>query len=179
MFYDATSFNQPLNNWDVSNVTVFLDMFIGATSFNQPLNNWNVSNVGIMTQMFKNATSFNQPLNNWNVSNVTNMANMFENAISFNQPLHDWNWTNISSANMSSMLDNCGMSQYNFQLTLVGWYNIFSTLPIPETSKHFGAKGLVYNPARIIVDLVEETPVYANDNPWFVADNAIAVNFDL
>ena len=179
IFGGATSFNQPLNNWDVSNVTVFLDMFIGAISFNQPLNHWNVSNVGIMTQMFKNATSFNQPLNNWNVSNVINMSSMFANAISFNQPLHDWNWTNISSANMSSMLDNCGMSQYNFQLTLVGWYNIFSTLPIPETSKHFGAKGLVYNPARIIVNLVEDTPVYANDNSWFVADDAIAVNFDL
>jgi surface protein len=180
MFNGTTSFNQPLNNWILSTSNINLSyMFSGATSFNQPLNNWNVSNVIIMNSMFENATSFNQPLNNWNVSNVINMSSMFKNAISFNQPLHDWNWTNISSANMTSMLDYCGMSQYNFQLTLVGWYNIFSPLPIPDTSKHFGAKGLVYNPARIIVDLVEETPVYANDNPWFVADNAIAVNFDL
>jgi len=179
MFSGATSFNQPLNNWNVSNVTDMSNMFDKAISFNQLLNNWNVSSVENMENMFENATSFNQPLNNWNVSTVTNMANMFENAISFNQPLHNWNWTNISSTNMTSMLDYCGMSQYNFQLTLVGWYNIFSTLPIPETSKHFGAKGLVYNPARIIVDLVEDTPVYANDNSWFVADNAIAVNFDL
>ena len=43
MFNRATSFNQPLNNWDVSKVTSMESMFWGATSFNQPLNNWNVS----------------------------------------------------------------------------------------------------------------------------------------
>ena len=30
--------------------------------FNQPLNNWNVSNVEDMENMFQNARSFNQPL---------------------------------------------------------------------------------------------------------------------
>ena len=64
-------------------------MFEDATSFNQPLNNWNVSNdVTNMWNMFQNATSFNQPLDKWNVSNVTNMRWMFRNATSFNQPLH-------------------------------------------------------------------------------------------
>ena len=43
MFRHATSFNQPLNDWDVSNVTDMEQMFLDATSFNQPLNNWNVS----------------------------------------------------------------------------------------------------------------------------------------
>ena len=37
-------------------------MFEGATRFNQPLNNWNVSNVRYMGSMFENTTSFNQPL---------------------------------------------------------------------------------------------------------------------
>ena len=45
-------------------------MFQGATSFNQSLNKWNVSNVRKMNSMFWGATSFNQPLNNWNVSKV-------------------------------------------------------------------------------------------------------------
>ena len=48
-------------------------MFNRATSFNQPLNKWNVSNVTNMACMFYGASSFNQPLNNWNVSKVTNM----------------------------------------------------------------------------------------------------------
>ena len=64
-----------------------------ASSFNQPLNNWNVSKVKDMVFMFYNASSFNQPLNNWNVSNVTDMDSMFYEATSFNQPLHaPWYW---------------------------------------------------------------------------------------
>ena len=64
-----------------------------ATSFNQPLNKWNVSNVEYMVAMFANANSFNQPLNNWNVSKVVSaspfgMVGMFDEATSFNQPLH-------------------------------------------------------------------------------------------
>ena len=45
-------------------------MFGGATSFNQPLNNWNVSKVREMNCMFWNAESFNQPLDKWNVSKM-------------------------------------------------------------------------------------------------------------
>jgi surface protein len=104
MFANATSFNQPLNNWNVSNATNMSEMFDNATSFNQPLNNWNVSNVTNMSEMFYNATSFNQPLNNWNVSNVTNMSYMFKNATSFNQPLNNWNVSNVT--NMSQMFKN-------------------------------------------------------------------------
>ena len=35
-----------ISNWDMSNVTNMKFMFEGAVSFNQPLNNWNVSSVG-------------------------------------------------------------------------------------------------------------------------------------
>jgi surface protein len=42
-FRGASSFNQPLNSWDVSKVTNFGGMFMSASSFNQPLNNWNTS----------------------------------------------------------------------------------------------------------------------------------------
>ena len=63
-------------------------MFSGARSFNQPLNKWNVSNVTRMAWMFQDATSFNQPLDNWKVSKVTDMYRMFYSTNSFNQPLH-------------------------------------------------------------------------------------------
>jgi surface protein len=36
------------NKWNVSNVWEMQSMFHGATSFNQPLNDWNVSYVGNM-----------------------------------------------------------------------------------------------------------------------------------
>ena len=47
-------------------------MFDGATKFNQPLNNWDVSNVYNMGNMFYGAISFDQNISNWDVSNVTN-----------------------------------------------------------------------------------------------------------
>ena len=53
-------------------------MFQNCEDFNQPLNNWNVSNVEDMEYMFQNARSFNQPLNNWNVSKVETMFAMFD-----------------------------------------------------------------------------------------------------
>ena len=42
---ESLAFNQPLGNWDVSNVTDMSGMFNDANLFNQPLSNWNVSNV--------------------------------------------------------------------------------------------------------------------------------------
>jgi surface protein len=78
MFDGATSFNQPLADWNVSSVISMREMFDEATSFNQPLADWNVSSVETMQSMFEGATSFDQPLGNWNVSSGTNyVAFMF------------------------------------------------------------------------------------------------------
>ena len=40
-FAYAYSFNQPLDNWDVSNVTRMIYMFYKVRSFNQRLDKWN------------------------------------------------------------------------------------------------------------------------------------------
>jgi surface protein len=40
MFSKAKSFNQPLNSWNVSNVTNMKGMFYGAISFNQDISYW-------------------------------------------------------------------------------------------------------------------------------------------
>jgi surface protein len=118
IFRNNTQFNQPLNNWDVSNVTLMagnnLGAFAGCTSFNKPLNNWDVAKVTTMQQMFFNATSFNQNINNWDVSNATNMASMFQGANSFNQPLDNWDVSNVNT--MSSMF--MGASNFNQDLSM-------------------------------------------------------------
>ena len=90
MFFDASSFNQPLEKWDVSNVTNMHAMFSYASSFNQPLEKWDVSNVVDMSAMFWQATSFNQPLEKWDVSNVTDMYSMFNGAVSFSHYPKSW-----------------------------------------------------------------------------------------
>jgi surface protein len=76
MFFEATSFNQPLADWNVSSVKDMFVMFGGATSFNQPLADWNVSSVTEMTGMFGGATSFNQPLGNWDVSSDKDLGDI-------------------------------------------------------------------------------------------------------
>ncbi len=48
-----------------------------VSNFNQPIGNWDVSNVTDMYGMFFELSTFNQPIENWDVSNVTNMFRMF------------------------------------------------------------------------------------------------------
>ena len=102
---NPNSFNQPIGNWDVSNVTSMRFMFRNATSFNQDISNWDVSNVFNMQAMFQIATSFNQPIGSWDVSNVINMnenysngygLGMFLNATSFNQDISNWDVSGVA-----------------------------------------------------------------------------------
>ena len=85
MFAFCLGFNQPLNQWNVSNVTTMDRMFMSCVSFNQPLNQWNVSNVTGMNQMFYHCNSFNQPLNSWNVNSNVSMIDMFVDSSSFSR----------------------------------------------------------------------------------------------
>jgi len=91
------SFNDNINEWDVSSVTDMNSMFFSANNFNQPLNGWNVSSVTDMSMMFCDASNFNQPLNKWKVSSVTNMYYMFNNAHQFNQNLKSWNVSKVTN----------------------------------------------------------------------------------
>ena len=108
MFNGDTYFNQPIGNWDVSNVTTMQSMFscgYGFVIFNQDISYWDVSSVTDMKYMFMCADlqqegyshPFNQPIGDWDVSNVTEMQYMFGNATSFNQPIGNWNVSNVTN----------------------------------------------------------------------------------
>ena len=104
MFFAATSFNQPLNTWDVSSVINMFAAFNVATSFNQPLNNWDVSNVTNMHSLFKGTNNaFNQNIGNWNIANVT----VFTDFMSEKTP------ANFSTANLNAIYN--GWSQLTVQ----------------------------------------------------------------
>ncbi len=118
-FRKCSSFNQDISNWDMGTASVTSFMFRDAVSFNQDISNWDVSGISNMQAMFLDADSFNHDISNWDVSTVSNMSFMFRGADSFDQNLGDWD---ISSAtNLVEMLNNSGMSQSNYDSTLIGW----------------------------------------------------------
>ena len=55
-------------------------MFSGASSFNQDVSEWDVSNVNDMSYMFCGASSFDQDVSEWDVSKITNVSLMFDEA---------------------------------------------------------------------------------------------------
>jgi len=94
-------------------------MFTYAYTFNSPINDWDVSNVTEMGGMFQLAVSFDQPLNGWDVSNVTDMVYMFAQTSSFDRPLGSWSLN--SEIDTMGMFENSGMSVANYDATLTGW----------------------------------------------------------
>lgn len=144
MFQRATSFNQPLNTWDVSQVTNFSQMFDRATAFNQPLDMWNTTAANSLSAMFSYAASFNQPLNTWDVSSASDMTYMFYGASLFNQDISMWdvssvtdftemfidasafdqdlsNWQIQDGDILTNMFRDSGLSPQNYAALLIGW----------------------------------------------------------
>lgn len=137
-FCSTLQYNESVNNWDVSGIVDFKNVFNDCLIFNQPLDNWDTSSGQFMQEMFDNCQLFNQPLNTWNVSSVTDFSEMFQDT-AFNQDLNSWNTSsaldmsnmftnsemagNISSWNVSNvttfvrMLQNC----INFNSDISGW----------------------------------------------------------
>src|SRR5690606_37567915 len=114
-------------------------MFTTASSFNQFIGDWDVSNVIDMSVMFKGATSLNQSLDYWNMINVQDMHDMFANASSFNQNLSNWSLSNVGIRSMRGIFDSCGLSTANYDSTLMGW----QAKPHP-TNLELGAANLSY-----------------------------------
>lgn len=150
MFYGATSFNQDISRWDVSNVTGITEpvviggmesMFRDAVSFNQDLSSWNVSNVTGFSFMFMGASAFESDLAGWNVGSATEMRYMFTNAGSFSSDLGAWDISKVTE--MSAMLSLSGMTTADYSDTLIGWEAAAGT----PNGLTLGADGLTYTDA--------------------------------
>ncbi|MCT4664820.1 MAG: BspA family leucine-rich repeat surface protein [Flavobacteriales bacterium] len=112
-FYEASGFNSPVNNWDVSKVERFDGCFY-RTKFDQSLSNWNTASAKNMSLMFCN-TPFNKPINHFKTSKVENMAFMFSDAKKFNQPINSWNVSEVTD------FREMFRSASKFNQSLLGW----------------------------------------------------------
>ncbi|RZK63802.1 MAG: BspA family leucine-rich repeat surface protein, partial [Pedobacter sp.] len=84
-----------------------------------PLTNWNTAKVTNMSYMFQNASAFNGAVGTWNTANVINMQGVFSGATAFNQNLSAWALN--AGVNLTSFLDNTGLSCKNYADMLTTW----------------------------------------------------------
>lgn len=78
-----------IENWDVSNVTNFRNMFEGCLNFDIDIGNWDVGSGEDFTGMFKNCKRFEQNISDWNVENGLYFDYMFYGS-RFNKNISKW-----------------------------------------------------------------------------------------
>lgn len=164
MFQQAQVFDQPLNSWNVSAVTNVSGMFNRASAFDQPLNSWVLANVTNFQNMFNQATSFNQDISGWNTASITNMSGMFNQATSFDQNLGSWNIAAVT--NMATMLSNSGVSQTNYDNTLIGWSG-----QTVNSGLTLGANGLQY------CDAITQRQSLISDDGWNISGDSVNCSY--
>ena len=108
---NGTTFEIPnLNNWDVSGVTDFHQMFNVSASGNYTspigdVSNWDMSNATDISAMFS-SSDFTGDVSNWNTSNVTNMRACFNNTPG-NPDLSNWDISSVTGSGLGSLFDGC------------------------------------------------------------------------
>lgn len=119
-----------INNW-ILNTTlgsaVNLSNMFRSSAFNQPLNNWDTTEVTLINNMFQLNSAFNQNISVWNTAKVTNMNSCFASATSFNQNLATWNISSLTSA--TDFSQSSGMSSANIDNLLNGWWAQAPSIP--------------------------------------------------
>jgi surface protein len=166
MFEDATTFNQDIGAWVVGSVTDMSNMFEGASAFNQNISGWSFGSISDMSDMFRDAVAFNQPIGSWIALNTSNMAGMLAGATAFNQDLGSLGIGNVYD--MANMLDNCGLSQANYEYTLMGWI-----IQAPQYGVSLGAAGLTFCEAADVRLALINTHNWSISGDRFVSCNSV------
>jgi len=96
-FQSAETFNGRISNWDVSLVENFRQSFAHAEAFNQNISDWDVSSSSTFQAAFKGTGTFNGRISNWDVSLVENFNQSFWKATAFNQNISDWDVSSSSN----------------------------------------------------------------------------------
>jgi len=108
-FNGCTSFNQNINSWIVTNVTLFSSTFQNCSKFNQPLNLWDTRSATLFNSTFSGCTIFNQDISMWDTRALTNMFTTFGGCTAFNSALNPsgfiWNTSLVTT--FASLFNGC------------------------------------------------------------------------
>lgn len=121
LMFQNTTFNDPINHWDVSNVTSMTSLFADSINFNQDLDLWDTGNVTSMASMFLRASSFNGDITTWDTTDVTSMVNMFHTASSFNQDISFKTLTGAWDTSSVESLRNTFLRATSFDQDIGNW----------------------------------------------------------
>ena len=80
MFLNCFSYNEDLNNWDVSSAISLSSMFENCKLFSSILSKWDVSNVMNFNKFASGIKNFIGKVSSWNVRCGTDFGNMFLNS---------------------------------------------------------------------------------------------------
>ena len=165
MFSSCNTFNQSVSNFNTDKVTDMNYMFYDCDVFNQSVSNFNTDKVTNMSSMFSGCNTFNQSVNNFNTTAVTNMNYMFWGCSAFNQSLASWGSKLHPNVNLTSFLDNCGMSVANYDATLTAF------VAGSVTGRTMGASNLNYCNAETARTLLT-TPVASGGKGWSISGDS-------
>lgn len=113
-------------------INAIAGMFNGATSFNQDISSWTITNItqnSGTSDVFKNAKVFNngKPAGvnsgalTWDTSQVKTVAGMFDGAEAFNQSLGLLNVEKVTFGGGNNLLLQSNLSRRNYDQTLAGF----------------------------------------------------------
>lgn len=131
----AARFGWFMNDWDVSLIANFDDMFRGFEDFNEDICKWNTQGARRMRRMFEDCKSFKQDISGWNVKGVFRMDAMFKGASLFCCDLSRWTPYNLTS------LDEIFCDAISFSADLESWrdYNFTSMKDFSKNAPLFQA----------------------------------------
>jgi surface protein len=134
----TTGFNQPLDNWNTSEVTTMALMF-GQSPFNNGLSlgvagtlAWNTAKVTRMDGMFGTNSRFNCNIGSWNVNACTNFSTMFQEAHAFNNggssSIGTWDINTAADIDMSNMFKSATIFNQDISSWNVSKVTSFSSM---------------------------------------------------
>ncbi|WP_298311467.1 BspA family leucine-rich repeat surface protein [uncultured Aquimarina sp.] len=122
MFENCTNFEDlkdRMGSWDMSTIQSIESMFAGCSIFNEDIGAWTFTNLLTAEAAFEEAITFNQDVSSWDFSQVQDIEELFSGASSFDQDLSSWDISSVTD--MTGIFLNSGLSQENYDNTLIGW----------------------------------------------------------